>query len=481
MNVSIRSCALLLALAWGCAAELPAEPSPENQRSAAVTPRGARVLAMDIGPGPGETREQGVAKARSAGITTAVLNYNWSELEPSAFQYQNARLIADNTFYSTAPHDVSVVLNLRPMAGMCRVVPSDLVGVAWNDPVMITRFSYLLIWIHGHLPGVKVNLMSIGTEIDSHLAPADYAAYKVFFDAARANVKALWGQQLPVGTTATWGTLTTPGPEQTALLDLNEHADHVFTTYYAMNPTLTAKDPFWGPIGDVYAAIAAVEGNPKTAGKVIDFIEVGYASAAALGSSDAHQQVFVSTMFALWDAWMPKIGALVFTWQNDLSLQDAQLVSIGSWGGGGCEAPVGSPPAAPATTAVTARGTTGGATWSYYVVAVGPAGNSLPGPTATTSSGAATLSATAYNRISWSAVPGATSYKVLRRASGGAPAATGLIATTTATTVDDTGLASSTYAFQEYIRTLGYRTNAQPIVDKPGFVQLGTEAHARGW
>ncbi|HRC58899.1 MAG TPA: hypothetical protein PKU97_23410, partial [Kofleriaceae bacterium] len=101
--------------------------------------------------------------------------------------------------------------------------------------------------------------------------------------------------------------------------------------------------------------------------------------------------------------------------------------------------------------------------------------------TASTASGAAALSAASYNRITWSAVPGATSYKVMRLASGGAPATTGLLATTAATTLDDTGLASSTFLFQEYIRTLGYRTHAQPVVDKAGFVQLGLEAHARGW
>ena len=469
-----------MTLACGCTTD-PAAPAGTDSLAAAVTPRGARLLAMDMGAGPGETRAQAVAKARAAGITTAVLNYDWSELEPTPFAYQNTRLLADNIFYSTSPHDVSVVLNLRPVAGPCRVVPSDLVGTAWSDPVMITRFSYLLLWIHGHLPGVTVKLVSVGTEVDSHLAPADYAAYKVFFDAARANVKNLWGSQTPVGTTTTWDTLTTPGPKQTALLDLNEHADHVFTTYYAMNLDLTAKDPFWGPINDTYAAVAAVDSSSKTAGKVIDFIETGYASSPALGSSEAHQQAFVSTMFGIWDAWMPRLGALVFTWQNDLSEQSAELVAIGGWGGGGCQAPAGAPPAAPATTTVTARGATGARTWSYYVVAVGPNGNSLPGATASTASGAAALSAASYNRITWSAVPGATSYKVMRLGSGGAPATTGLLATTAATTLDDTGLASSTFLFQEYIRTLGYRTHAQPVVDKAGFVQLGLEAHARGW
>ncbi len=467
----------------GAPAELDdaSEPPAEATHTSAVTPRGTRTLAMDVGPGPGETREQAVVKAKSAGITTAVLNYDWVELEPTAFQYQNARLVADNAFYSTAPHDLTVILNIRPVAGPCRVVPPDLAGLAWNDPVMITRFSYLLTWIRGHLPNVTVKVMSIGTELDTNLAPADYAAYKTFFEAARTKAKSLWSAQLPVGAAVTFDTITATGSaEQAAALDLNQRADHVLVTYYGMRPDFTAKNPFWGPIDDTYAILAAIDGNPKTAGKVLDFIEAGYASSPALGSSPAGQQMFVSTMFALWDAWMPRIDTIVLNWQNDLSEWSAQQVAIGGWGGS-CQAPTSPPPATPTGVAVSARGTTGASSWVYYVVAVGAGGNSQPSAVVATNNGAATLSAAAYNRLTWSAVPGATGYKVMRFASGGSPSSTGLIATTTATTLDDTGLASSTYTFQEFLRTLGYRTADQPPADKPVWSTLATEAHARGW
>ena len=60
------------------------------------------------------------------------------------------------------------------------------------------------------------------------------------------------------------------------------------------------------------------------------------------------------------------------------------------------------------------------------------------GPASTTAAGVATLSATNFNRLTWSAVPGAASYKIRRDVGG---ATQGVIWSGTALTVDDTGLA----------------------------------------
>lgn len=452
----------------------------EREASSAVTARGTRLLAMDVSAGSDETVDAAVAEAKAAGVTTAVLNYNWSDLEPSAFQYQNAKLIADNLYYATSPHTMTVVLNIRPVAGPCRVVPPDLANLAWNDPVMTTRFGYLLTWIHGYLPNVTVQVMSVGTEIDSHLAPGDYPAYKVFFEAARQNAKALWGGSLAVGTAVTWGSLATPGPIQSAILDLDEHADRVLTTYYAINGDFTVKDPYAGPVADIYAALLAVDGDPKTRGRTLDLIEIGYPTSAALNSSQAKQQVFIATMFGIWDAYVPRINTIVVNWETDLSELSAEVVAIGGWGGGACQ-PTGTVPAQPTAPTIEPHGTAGTRTWQYFIVAANATGNSDPGAISTVTTGPVTLSTSDYLRLTWAPVAGATRYKVMRLTSGGAPVETGLIGTTTATTLDDVGLAVPTFRFQEFIRTLGYRTNTTPIADKLGFAQLATEAHARGW
>jgi hypothetical protein len=466
----------ILLLAWtACAGTSDLAAGAE---ASAVTARGGRVLAMDVGAGPAETLDDAIAAARAAGVTTAVLNYNWNELEPAAFAYQSAKLAADNQRH--AAHGMSVVLNIRPIAGPCRVVPPDLVNLAWNDPVMTTRFGYLLTWIHGYLPDVTVQVVSIGTEIDSHLAAADYAPYKGFFETARANAKALWGSALPVGTAVTWAALATPGPTQSAILDLDEHADRVLTTYYPLAADFTVKDPYAGPVADIYSALAAVDGNPRTRGRTLDLIEIGYPTSATLHSSEVNQQIFISTMFGIWDAYYPRITTMVVTWEVDLPELFAEVVANGAWAGASCQ-PTGSVPATPTAPALALHGAPGRRTWQYYILAGNATGSSAPGAIATITSGPAALSSTAFVHLSWAAVAGATQYKVMRLTSGGLPAETGAIATTSATSFDDTGLAVPAFNLQEFLRTLGYRTYTTPVVDKLGFRQLATEAHARGW
>jgi hypothetical protein len=76
------------------------------------------------------------------------------------------------------------------------------------------------------------------------------------------------------------------------------------------------------------------------------------------------------------------------------------------------------------------------------------------GPASSTAAGVATLSAAQLNRLSWSAVPGAASYKIRRDVGG---ATQGVIWSGTALTVDDTGLAGN--------------GTAKPLVDDTGTVR----------
>lgn len=102
--------------------------------------------------------------------------------------------------------------------------------------------------------------------------------------------------------------------------------------------------------------------------------------------------------------------------------------------------PLYKPSAGPTVTPTGTPGTTG---YSYYIVGVNALGDTMPGPTGSTSTGNATLNGTNYNAISWAAVPGAASYKVIRSAGG---ATQGVIATgITGTSYNDQGAAASAY------------------------------------
>ena len=74
------------------------------------------------------------------------------------------------------------------------------------------------------------------------------------------------------------------------------------------------------------------------------------------------------------------------------------------------------------------------------------------GPASSTAAGVATLSAANPNRLTWSAVPGAASYKIRRDVGG---ATQGVIWSGTALTVDDTGLAGDSSAKPTADRTGG--------------------------
>lgn len=98
----------------------------------------------------------------------------------------------------------------------------------------------------------------------------------------------------------------------------------------------------------------------------------------------------------------------------------------------------------PGAPTVTPQGTTGAATWTYKISAVNATGNeTVLSANGSTTSGNATLSGTNFNRITWSATPGAAAYRIYRVATGTSPNTTGYIGTVDAHSTlqfDDTGI-----------------------------------------
>jgi hypothetical protein len=97
----------------------------------------------------------------------------------------------------------------------------------------------------------------------------------------------------------------------------------------------------------------------------------------------------------------------------------------------------------PGSPLVSPQGTPGAKTITYKVVATNTVGHSEASQGTTIITGASVLSGTNFNRLTWQAVPGATGYDIYRTATDGtSPTTLGKIgSTTTAVTLDDTGLA----------------------------------------
>lgn len=97
--------------------------------------------------------------------------------------------------------------------------------------------------------------------------------------------------------------------------------------------------------------------------------------------------------------------------------------------------------ATPTAPTVTPNGTTGATTYSYYLVATDAAGRkTAPSPVGQTTTGNATLSGTNFNAITWSAVPGAVSYDVLKGDTGHS-----IALAVAGTSFNDTGTATAAY------------------------------------
>lgn len=98
----------------------------------------------------------------------------------------------------------------------------------------------------------------------------------------------------------------------------------------------------------------------------------------------------------------------------------------------------------PSAPTVTPTGGTGTTTYSYQIVAYDAKGNETTGSVTTTiTNGVATLSGTEYNAISWTALPGAAMYRVIRTAGGPSQ---GAIALTGALSLNDTGIAATGFS-----------------------------------
>jgi hypothetical protein len=118
----------------------------------------------------------------------------------------------------------------------------------------------------------------------------------------------------------------------------------------------------------------------------------------------------------------------------------------------------------PSAPTVTPQGASGSTIWGYKLTAVSSVGETTISASGSTLTGNATLTSSNFNRIAWTAVPGAKQYKIYRHSAGGSPSTRGLIATIAAVSIpqfDDTGLAAS---------------GSEPGANRSGYVGIGTTA-----
>jgi hypothetical protein len=130
--------------------------------------------------------------------------------------------------------------------------------------------------------------------------------------------------------------------------------------------------------------------------------------------------------------------------------------------------PNSTPTAPPSQPNVTTIGASGSNTYCYWISATRAVGETTLSPAGCTFSGLNSLSTNNFNRVSWTAVSGAISYRVFRTPSSATPTGTGLflVSTTSSLTVDDQSASLQTATIPE-INTTDTRTLQQVRVTVP--------------
>lgn len=272
-------------------------------------PVATRALGLHVAEAEDGDFDAAMDLAQDAGVSVVHLSLNWNDIETAPGVYDNALLDIANIYFPARA--VTVHLTLRPINTVRIEVPSDLAGVAWDDPQMTARFNQLLDYVFAQLPAVDVGVLAIGNEVDGVLlSAADYAAYKTFFEATRAHARSL-EPGLRVGVTAMFPGLT--GALRDRLVDLNAAADFVSVTYYPLTAGFVRAPTVVG--GDFAALVALYPG------KAIVFQECGYPSSPDCGGTEQMQRDFVVEVFRAWDA-HDSIEHISFFKQTDWAAAD---------------------------------------------------------------------------------------------------------------------------------------------------------------
>jgi len=196
------TCSLLLLAGCGGSDSSSTSPVPAPQPPV----QGLRVLGMDVkeitSVVPYASAYQ---QAMDMGVREVSVSLDWVSFEDVTGNYIDPFniLLAIESFYPLQVGDTTLVL--RPLDTPGPRLPTDLAGLLYDDPAVITAFEDFLFDLHKKLPNLnasgKLTRIQVGNEIDAYLGSdaAKWAQWQTFFNAAKAKIESLWGTGVEVG------------------------------------------------------------------------------------------------------------------------------------------------------------------------------------------------------------------------------------------------------------------------------------------
>ena len=277
-----------------------------DEQTAAQSPAAVRADVLSISTNPRLTPYPPTAAALSAALAEAVdlaynagargqqINFSWGALEPSAGNYDAAKLAEISAALDRAARlSLTQYVGLQPINTLYRDVPTDLVGRAFDDPLVKQRFRALLDRVVGAHVG-RIQYLAIGNEVDIYLGahPEEVAAYTSFFRDA-ANYARTLDVKIKVGVTGTADGVL--GARVGLLANLNNAgADVVMLTYYPIRfdalGAVTVRDP--SVVGSEVSRLLTFAGS-----RPLVFQEAGFPSSPLNLSSEAMQSTFFRELF----------------------------------------------------------------------------------------------------------------------------------------------------------------------------------------
>lgn len=226
-----------------------------------------------------------IVKVKSIPALISVNVTGWRDLEPEKEKYDLERRLGGFEYgvkQGLIPYfGVSIINTVK------RDMPDDLVGLKWEDPIVLERFTKLVTEVKSKLPE-SLPYFVIGNEVDVYFQkhPDEVGSYLAFYEKAKAVVK----QHFPkaqIGVSVTMEGLTKPERKE-LVLKVVKASDAAFFTFYPVSNMQTGKMGEAAKYLDL--VIAAAEG------KDVILQEIGFPSSVAVGSSPALQAEFYANI-----------------------------------------------------------------------------------------------------------------------------------------------------------------------------------------
>lgn len=304
---------MLTALACGETAPTQT-PLLSTPTTAPASPKGNRLLGIDVNPANDGNYDAAFQLAKQAGMEHVGLFLQWSTLETAPGVYDDTWLDIASAYYPS--QGIKLDLTLVVINTTRKEFPADLMDKPFDDPVVIERFKQLIDHVFAKTASIELGPLNIGSEYDI-LFGADakqWQQFQAFYKEIAAHVHSK-RPDLKIAVEATFNGMT--GAAQAQIQALNQYSDIIGVSYYPLAENGDVKDPSV-VFADFDRIVSLYPDQP------IYFFQFGYPSSEYIHSSEERQAQFIRAAFQAWDAHADRIILLDFTWLHDKSPQEVK-------------------------------------------------------------------------------------------------------------------------------------------------------------